>query len=397
MPAFAPCDAGLRDNLDAANFCSATGREAGKPYDVVIVGGGAAGIGAAVPLLHAGVEDVLVIDRHGVGASFDRWPQQMRFITPSFPTNSIGMLDLNAVAIGTSPAFSLQLEHPTGRQYAAYLRSVAEIFKIPLRTGIDVRSLRRHGDRWLLQTDAGLIETKFVIWAAGEFQYPRLTSFPGSNHCVHSALIASWDQVASDEVLIIGGYESGLDAAIHLARLGKRVTVLDRGEPWEVDSSDPSVTASPYTLERLRAAEVRERVTLLGGVDVFEVCRNRPGYRVQLVDGRDLVTKARPIMATGFTGSLKLVADHFARRTDGFPLLTDRDESTIADGLFLAGPMVRHDEHIFCFIYKFRQRFAVVAKAIAERLELPAEQLEMYRMWGMYLDDLSCCGEECVC
>ena len=28
---------------------------------------------------------------------------------------------------------------------------------------------------------------------------------------------------------------------------------------------------------------------------------------------------------------------------------------------------------------------------------IPAEELENYRQWGMYLDDLSCCGEECVC
>ena len=33
--------------------------------------------------------------------------------------------------------------------------------------------------------------------------------------------------------------------------------------------------------------------------------------------------------------------------------------------------------------------------AIATSLGLPAEDLESYRQWGMYLDDLSCCGEEC--
>ena len=37
-----------------------------------------------------------------------------------------------------------------------------------------------------------------------------------------------------------------------------------------------------------------------------------------------------------------------------------------------------------------------VAKAIANSLGLPAEELENYRKWGMYLDDLSCCGEECA-
>ena len=64
-------------------------------------------------------------------------------------------------------------------------------------------------------------------------------------------------------------------------------------------------------------------------------------------------------------------------------------------GLYLCGPAVRHDKQVFCFIYKYRQRFAVVAKSIANSLGLPAEALEAYRQWGMYLDDLSCCGEEC--
>ncbi|MEM6315574.1 MAG: NAD(P)-binding domain-containing protein, partial [Planctomycetota bacterium] len=108
-------------------------------------------------------------------------------------------------------------------------------------------------------------------------------------------------------------------------------------------------------------------------------------------------TKTPPLFAGGFEGSLKLVADLFEQREDGFPLLSENDESTRTPGLFLSGPAVRHENHVFCFIYKFRQRFAVVAKAIATNLGLPAEALEQYRNWGMYLDDLSCCGEECVC
>ena len=94
-------------------------------------------------------------------------------------------------------------------------------------------------------------------------------------------------------------------------------------------------------------------------------------------------------------GSHRLVADLFEDRADGFPLLNERDESTVVPGLFLCGPAVRHQNHVFCFIYKYRQRFAVVAKAIADSMGLPAEELESYRQWGMYLDDLSCCGEEC--
>ena len=95
-------------------------------YDVIVVGGGAAGVGVSIALKHAGIENFLVLERQTVGASFAAWPAETRFITPSFPSNSIGMLDLNSIAIGVSPAYSLEVEHPTGRDYAAHLRGVSE-------------------------------------------------------------------------------------------------------------------------------------------------------------------------------------------------------------------------------------------------------------------------------
>ena len=78
-----------------------------KTYDVVVIGGGAAGVGVSVALRHAGIENFVILERQTIGASFASWPAETRFITPSFPTNSIGMLDLNSIAIGVSPAFSL--------------------------------------------------------------------------------------------------------------------------------------------------------------------------------------------------------------------------------------------------------------------------------------------------
>lgn len=367
--------------------------------DVVVVGAGAAGVGVGVALSDAGISDFLILDRYGVGASFDRWPEQMRFITPSFATNSIGMLDLNSVVIGASPAFTLGVEHPTGTQYAAFLRAVAEYFELPVRPGIDVLSVTPGGNGFVLHTDQGAIWARQVIWAAGEFQYPQTAGFPGAELCRHNATIDSWESVAGRKVVVIGGYESGIDAAIHLARIGMQVTVLDRGDPppWVSQSSDPSTSLSTHTRERLGEPQVKQRVTLVGGAQVTEAQRRGRGYRVLCDNGDRFNATAQPILATGFGGSVSLVADLFDKREDGYPLLNDRDESTTTPGLFLCGPMVRHDNHVFCFIYKFRQRFAVVAKTIADRLGLPAEELETYRQWGMYLDDLSCCGEECVC
>ena len=364
-------------------------------YDVIVVGGGAAGIGVSVALRHAGIENFVVLERFTAGASFALWPSETRFITPSFPTNSIGMLDLNSIAIGVSPAFSLGVEHPTGAQFAAHLRGIASFFELPMQEKTVVLRVTKVGDDFRVDTADETLRAKHVIWAAGEFQYPQRGGFEGSEHCTHTATIPSYGELEGDEFIIIGGYESGVDAAYHLASRGKKIKLFDQACPWNELTSDPSVALSTFSQERMRADDFIKRVELFPETQVTSVSLVKDVYEVTTGKGDVFRTSVPPLLASGFTGSHQLVTDLFEKRGDGFPLLSEHDESTIVPGVFLCGPVVRHENHVFCFIYKYRQRFAVVAKAIATYLGLPAEELEKYRQWGMYLDDLSCCGEEC--
>ena len=368
-----------------------------EPLDVAVVGGGAAGVGVAVALKDAGIENFVVLERHQVGASFEAWPAQTQFITPSFPTNSIGMLDLNAIAIGVSPGHFLETEHPTGQEYARHLRAVAEYFEVPVREQIEVTAVT-HDDRgFLIHLPETGLYARHVVWAAGESQYPRKISFAGSELCQHTSTVGCYDDLDGNDFIIIGGYESGVDAAYHLAYRDKLVRLFDSGNPWERTSTDPSIALSPFTLERMREDWFLEQVELYPHTPITSVIREQNGFVVTAEDGTQFETEVPPLYAGGFEGSHLLIDNLFELRKDGFPLLTEHDESTLVPGLFLCGPSVRHENHIFCFIYKYRQRFAVVAKAIATSLGLPAEGLERYRNWGMYLEDLSCCGEECVC
>ena len=371
-------------------------KKSAKEWPCVIIGAGAAGIGVARALQEIDVPAV-ILERHEIGASFRRWPREMQFITPSFPSNSFGTLDLNSIAIGTSPAFTLECEHPTGPQYADYLTSVVDYFHLPVQTGIDVVSLTRTPKGGFeLETSAGPIQARTVVWAAGEFQYPKLRPFPGAEHCVHNSQVRSWKRLAGDEFIVIGGYESGVDAAIHLANAGKRVRVLERNSVWSSDASDPSITLSPFTWDRLMATP-NGLIELIDEVPIERVEKQRGRYVVFDKNGQEWITKRKPILATGFDGSPALIRDLFDWRDDGFPLLNTVDESTIAPGLFLAGSLVRHERLVFCFIYKFRQRFGVIANQIGQQLGHDTSELKKYRFWGMYLDDLSCCGSECVC
>lgn len=368
-----------------------------NPFDVVVVGAGPAGIGVAIALMDAGVESLVVLERDRVGASFAQWPMETRFITPSFPSNSVGMLDLNSIAIGISPAYTMRVEHPTGQQYAKHLQNVAALFKVPVREQTTVINITKEEGLFRIVTPQGPLLAKHVVWAVGEFQFPRVFSFLGSSLCRHTATIETYTALEGDDFIIIGGYESGLDAAYHLAQRDKRVTLIDRQCPWGYESSDPSIALSTYSFERMRDARFKSNVELVPETFVTQVQESSEGYRVFTDEGRCFETTATPLLATGFAGGHGLVADLFELREDGFPLLNKHDESTEVPGIFLCGPYVRQGDLIFCFIFKYRQRFAVVAKAIATSLGLPAEYLETYREWGMYLDDLSVCGQDCVC
>ena len=99
------------------------------------------------------------------------------------------------------------------------------------------------------------MRARYVIWAAGEFQFPRgAGALKGSELCMHNSSVRSWAKLPGDDYVIIGGYESGIDAAVNLAAAGKRTTVVASTPFWDVGSPDPSAELAPYTAARLRAA-----------------------------------------------------------------------------------------------------------------------------------------------
>jgi thioredoxin reductase len=377
-----------------------------KTFDVIVVGAGAAGVGIGMALKRVGVESMILLERGAVGESFRRWPEDMRFITPSFTSNAFGLVDLNAVHPSTSPAFSLEEEHPGGRQYAQYLDAVVHYADLPVRTDVDVRSVSYENNGFSLETNDGAYNARFVVWAAGEFQYPRKSGFTGAELCVHNSEVDSWRSWEGESIAVIGGYESGIDAAWHLSRAGKAVVVIDPAGPWNKSAeSDPSLVLSPYTLARFRRMQAEHPEGLVRFIaEKVQRVDEQGGQFIIRTQTLDIPTDSSPVLATGFQGSLTLIRDLLDwDAAEGFPVLTQAaDESTRTPGLFICGPMVRHRTAngvaILCFIYKFRMRFALIAAAIASRMQLDTSPLSEYDDANMVLRDLAaCCGSGCSC
>jgi len=370
-----------------------------QTLDVLIVGAGPAGLGCATALKQCGVKNFLIAERDEIGAAFDRWPKQMRTITPSFHSNPFNQPDLNAISPRTSPADYLGTEHIPGPKYASYLRALAAHYELPVQTGIDVRSIKKKGKVFEVRTNERPLRARFIIWAAGEFFYPDDGGIQGADLCIHNSQFTDWTELDGDEFAIVGGYESGIDAAVHLAWAGKSVHILSRGEPWGADSPDPSRALSPITRDRLKTAllEAPGSFRFYKNADIAKVERIGNDYVLYDVHNEPFEIPTRPILATGFRGSLRLVEEHFTDEKGKLSFTEEADESPHTPGLFYSGPGLQHRNSLFCFIYKYRARFGIVTRAIASRLGLEWEEpLKAWRDCGFMVEDLDCCTD-CQC
>lgn len=133
--------------------------------EVIIIGAGAAGVGMGVALKDFGINNFAILERKQIGNSFIKWPEETRFITPSFTSNGFGMPDLNAIAIDTSPSYTLGKERLSGKDYAKYLQLVSEEYKLPIKTNCKVQSIKKEKTGYLLETTKGIIHAEYIIFA----------------------------------------------------------------------------------------------------------------------------------------------------------------------------------------------------------------------------------------
>ncbi|MEM8987074.1 MAG: NAD(P)-binding domain-containing protein [Pseudomonadota bacterium] len=354
-----------------------------KTYPIIIVGGGPAGIGIAA-LLSRCAMPALVLERGRVGETFLRWPEETQFISPSFTGNFFGAIDLNAITPGSSPAYELQAEHPRGLQYAKYIRDVANFYGLQVDEGIEVLDIEvEPNGKILLSTNEGEVRTRVLIWAGGEFQYQK--------NIPHTLRVdSSYKTLPVQHHVIIGGSESGMETAYNLVKNGSSVSIIDPTEPWARKVSDSSYGLSPFTFARVRALQKSGRAEFIS-----EYAETISKHEVR-TQSRTFKLEHPALNATGFDIEQSLAGKLF-KFADGHPQLTEHDESTKHKNVYLVGPNVQHEKAIFCFIYKFRQRFAVVVREILKRWGEESSVIAEYADRGFLLEDLSCCDGECEC
>jgi putative flavoprotein involved in K+ transport len=187
--------------------------------ETVLVGGGQAGLAMSYHLSQRGREHV-VLERSRVA---ERWrTQRWDSLMFQFPNWSIE-LPGRAYSGSDPDGFSHKSE------VLAFIEDYAVRIRAPLRTGIEVLSLRAapHRGRYLVSTDAGVFETRNVVIATGPYQRPRVPSLSAGLQPdvlqVHAGAYRNPHELPPGAVLVVGSGASGCQIAEELLAAGRQV------------------------------------------------------------------------------------------------------------------------------------------------------------------------------
>jgi putative flavoprotein involved in K+ transport len=101
-----------------------------------------------------------------------KWNENTRFISPSFPGNAFGQVDLNSIYHITSPGLMFRTEHPNGKQYAEYLRAITKKYNVPVKENRKVSKIEKNEDIFIIHTETETYYAKHIISATWEFNFP---------------------------------------------------------------------------------------------------------------------------------------------------------------------------------------------------------------------------------
>jgi thioredoxin reductase (NADPH) len=187
--------------------------------NAVVIGAGPCGLAAAIAMQRAGISN-LVIERECLVSGIASYPTEMTFFSTA-----------EKIAIGGVP-FSVSTPKPTRRDALAYYRTVAQHFGIRVHQYETVTSLEQMvDDHWRIYSrnragETRVTATSVVVIATGYFGLPNRLDVPGES-LPHVHYRFTEGHLAFDQdVVVVGGANSAVDAALELFRAGARVTMV---------------------------------------------------------------------------------------------------------------------------------------------------------------------------
>lgn len=279
---------------------------ADRLYDVAVIGGGPAGLTAAIYLARARYR-VLVIEKERFGGQI---------------TITSDVVNYPGVA------------KASGAELTETMRRQAESFGAEFLLA-EAESIAADGDIKTVNTSRGSISCFGVLLAAGA--HPRMVGFEGEEefkgHGVAYCATCDGEFFTGKDVFVVGGGFAAAEESVFLTKYARHVTILIRGDD--------------FSCARSAADEARnhEKITVLTNTEVESVSGDTA---LRLLRYRNTktgeVTEYRPqegdtfgvFVFAGYEPATSLLSGIAELDERGY-VVTDRNQKTSTDGIYAAG------------------------------------------------------------
>lgn len=321
--------------------------------DVLIIGGGPCGIAAYLSLCKKGIHSK-IIEKGNIVHTLSRFPTHQTFFSTS-----------EKLEVGEIP-FIIEGRKPKKHQALAYYRDVVKRNKININAFEEVKKVtKEHDFKIETITIYGEIKeyiAKYVIVATGYYDQPNYLSVPGENLDKVSHYFFEGHKHFNQKVVVIGGKNSSVDAALELEKCGAEVTVLYRG-----DSYSPSI--KPWVLPEFEALVKSNSVKMEFNANIIEIKQKSVVY--EKFGTRFEIENDFVYAMTGYHPDHSLIRSMGVGvdNETGRPIFNPETMETNVEGIFIAGVIAAGNNANEIFIENGRFHGDLIANYLTEKIK----------------------------
>lgn len=298
-------------------------------YDLIIIGSGPAGLSAALAAKRCQL-DCLVIERCVITNTVYQYP----IARSLFSTSNEVELEPDALRRDNKPTREEVLNH--------YI-DVIKRENISIHTGEEVQGVAAFEGCFRVDTDLNRYQACAVLMATGGFGRQRKLNAKGENPTRVSYRFSQAHPYATKHVLVVGGGNSAVEAALFLEEAGADVTLSVRRSSLDDDGAGTGAKIKPWVREPLERAASEGRIEIILSSRVMEIYSETALLQIERGNARNMVEiPCDHIFALiGADPDVELLRQAGADiASDGRPVYSENYETTVP-GLYVAGHVTR--------------------------------------------------------
>lgn len=301
-------------------------------YDLIVIGAGPCGLAVGIEAQKQNL-NFLILEKGSIAESIRKYPLHMTFFSTA-QNIEIGGIPMAVMGAKANRSEALQ-----------YYRRVSEYFHLPVKLYTPVTEVAKEGEAFMVKTSQGeQFRAKNLVLATGYFDFPRELKVPGEDLEHVSKYYDEPYRYVHSDVIIVGGGNSAVSAALDLYRHGVRVTMVIRKEDFKP-------TAKYWLIPDLRNRVKEGKIQVKFQSEITRIEGKKVWYREAGKETLQYLPADFVLLMVGYTPDVSFLKNLgvIVSEADLVPKYNPETFETNVPGIYLAGTVVCgvHTEKVF--------------------------------------------------